>query len=126
MKKQNQSFLQDRWNSMGYAIRGFFLLIKTENAIKVHLFLALVFITLGSVLELSPTQWIFQTLAFGLILATEALNTAIEKLCDFVHPEFHDKIGFIKDISAGAVTFAVLFAYLAITILYITEFCNCA
>lgn len=126
MKKQNQSFLQDRWNSMGYAIRGFFLLIKTENAIKVHLFLALVFITLGSVLELSPTQWIFQTLAFGLILATEALNTAVEKLCDFVHPEFHDKIGFIKDISAGAVTFAVLFAYLAITILYITEFCNCA
>lgn len=122
MKKENQRFLKDRWDSMGYAIRGFFLLIKTENAVKVHIFLALAFMVLGLFLELSPTQWIFQTLAFGLILSTEALNTAIEKLCDFVHPDFHDKIGFIKDISAGAVTFAVIFAYLAITILYISEF----
>ncbi|MGE4514616.1 MAG: diacylglycerol kinase family protein, partial [Chryseobacterium sp.] len=39
---------------------------------------------------------------FG-VLSAEIFNTAIEKLCDFIHPEFDKRIGFIKDISAGAV-----------------------
>jgi diacylglycerol kinase (ATP) len=50
----------------------------------------------------------FQILGFGLILTAESLNTAVEKLCDFVHPEYHKKIGFVKDIASGAMTFAVI------------------
>ena len=37
-----------------------------------------------------------------MVLVAEALNTAVEKIADFVHPDFHIKIGFIKDIAAGA------------------------
>lgn len=126
MKKENQSFIEERWNSLGYAIRGCFLLIKTENAIMVHLFFALLFTAFGFIYHLTPVQWMFQILAFGLILSIESANTAVEKLCDFVHEAYHDKIKFIKDISAGAVIFAVIFAYLAIIILYVSEFCDCA
>ena len=43
-----------------------------------------------------------QTLAIGLVLVAESLNTGIEKLADFVHPDYHKKIGFIKDVSAGS------------------------
>ena len=33
----------------------------------------------------------------------EMFNTALEKLCDHLHPEEHAAIGLVKDISAGAV-----------------------
>jgi len=40
--------------------------------------------------------------SFG-VLAAEIFNTAVEKICDIIQPEFDKRIGFIKDISAGAV-----------------------
>ena len=115
---QKENFLLNRWKSMGYALRGCFLLIKTENAMQVHLAMLFLFIILGFWLEISRFEWIIQLLIFGTILAIESLNTAIEKLCDFVHKDFHHKIGFIKDISAGAVTFIVIFSYISLVIIY--------
>ncbi|MCX8500528.1 MAG: diacylglycerol kinase [Alphaproteobacteria bacterium] len=38
----------------------------------------------------------------GVLLAVEALNTAIEILCDHVTPEYHLQIKMIKDIAASA------------------------
>jgi diacylglycerol kinase (ATP) len=46
---------------------------------------------------------VFQTLVIGLVMSVEGLNTAIEKMADFIHPDYHQRIGFIKDIAAGAV-----------------------
>ena len=41
-------------------------------------------------------------LTIGLIMSLEGLNTAIEEIADFIHPEHHKKIGLIKDLAAGA------------------------
>ena len=46
--------------------------------------------------------WIILTLGVTLTIS-EMLNTAIEKLCDIVMPEYNDKIKAIKDICAGTV-----------------------
>ena len=62
-------------------------------------------------MDISKTEWIFQILAIGLVLVAESLNTCIEKLCDFVQPEYDNKIGFIKDIAAGAVSFAASYSH---------------
>jgi diacylglycerol kinase (ATP) len=62
-----------------------------------------------------------QLLAIGLILSVEGVNTTIEELCDFIHESHHEKIGKIKDISAGAVTFAALGGYLVLCLLYINK-----
>jgi len=51
----------------------------------------------------------------------EGLNTAVEKIADFIHPDFNDKIGFIKDIAAGAVTFAALAALAIGFIIYLPK-----
>jgi diacylglycerol kinase (ATP) len=64
----------------------------------------------GFYFTISHEEWLFQTLAIGLVLSIEGLNTAVEKVADFIHPEFHKKIGFIKDIAAGAVFFAAMTA----------------
>lgn len=119
--QQKDSFLVDRWKSLGYAFKGFYLLISRERAVQVHLFFAIIFIIFGFVFNISIHEWMIQLLAIGLILTAEGLNTAIEELCDFVHIETHDKIGFIKDISAGAVSFAAIFSYLTLIILYTSK-----
>jgi diacylglycerol kinase len=40
----------------------------------------------------------------ALVLAAELFNTALEELCDVVHPERAPQIGAIKDIAAAAVS----------------------
>lgn len=84
--------------------------------------IATIMIVAGWYFEISRIEWMLQILAIGLVLSVESLNTAVEKIADFVHPNFHKKIGFIKDIAAGAVLFAA-FAAIAIGILiYLPRF----
>lgn len=59
-------------------------------------------------------------LATAFMLAAELFNTSIEAVCDFIHPEYHEKIGIIKDISAAATGIAI-FAWLAVLIIEIIE-----
>ena len=68
--------------------------------------------------EISKSDWLFKILAICLVLTAESLNSAIEKIADFIHPDFNKKIGFIKDISAGAVFFAAVFAIFVIYNIY--------
>ena len=119
-----QNFIIGRIKSIKYAIKGFWLLVSTEHAIITHCISALIFIILGFILKINHIEWMIQTMAFGTLLAIEGLNTAVEKLCDFIHPEFNKKIGEIKAVSAGAVTmvfFAVMIVLAIIYIPYIIE-----
>lgn len=112
-------FLIGRIKSIQYAVKGFFLLLTTENAIKSQVFFALIFTGLGIYFDLSRVDWALQFLAIGLVLSVESLNTAVEKVCDFIHPEHHSKIGFIKDVASGAVTFAALTALVIGLLIYL-------
>lgn len=73
---------------------------------------------MGFYLDIDRVDWALQILAIGLVLSIESLNTAVEKVCDFIHPEHHEKIGFIKDIASGAVTFAALTAFAVVVLIY--------
>jgi diacylglycerol kinase (ATP) len=80
--------------------------------------IAILMTILGLYFNISKTEWLFQILVTGLVLSIEGINTAVEKVCDFVHPDFHNKIGFIKDIAAGAVFFAGITAMIIGLIIY--------
>lgn len=114
------NFVVNRIKAFKYAFKGAWLLRK-EASIQVQLGCALVVTILGFVADLSTTEWCIQLLAIGLVLATEGLNTAIERIADFIHPEYHEKIGIIKDVSAGAVTFAAVIAAIIGFIIYIPK-----
>ena len=51
----------------------------------------------------------------------DSINTAIEKILDFVHPDYNEKVGYIKDISAGAVFFAFIFALFTALMIYLQK-----
>jgi diacylglycerol kinase (ATP) len=122
MKNPNDNFFKGRIRSLTFAVRGAWLLITTEHSIMVQVGIAIVMTVVGLIMELSSIEWMFQLLAIGLVLIAESLNTGLEKLSDFVHPEYNDRIGFIKDISAGAATFAAIIAVIIGLIIYLPKF----
>lgn len=119
MPKEN--FIINRIKSVGYAFKGAFLLIKTEASIKIQACIALVITVAGFYYDISNMEWIMQFFAIGMIMGIEGLNTAIEKTADFIQPEFDDKIGFIKDISAGAVMLVSIAASIIGLIIYVPK-----
>ena len=119
--ERDKTFLTGRFKSMGFALKGALKLITTEHSVMVQFSIAILLIFAGFYYEISQTEWLIQTLAIGLVLSIEGLNTAVEKVADFIHPEFHERIGFIKDIAAGAVFFAAITAIAIGCIIYIPK-----
>lgn len=106
MKNAEDSFVRGRIRSLKFAFKGAWLLLTTEDSIKAQVIMAIIITVLGCFFNISNIEWMLQFLVIGLVLVAESLNTAVEKIADFVHPDYHEKIGFIKDIAAGAPTFA--------------------
>ncbi|WP_158838580.1 diacylglycerol kinase family protein [Polaribacter sp. L3A8] len=121
MKNPNDSFLRGRLRSFKFALRGMWLLTTTEDSIKAQLFIAILATILGFYFKISNVEWMFQFIVIGLVLVAEALNTAIEKMADFVHPDYHEKIGFIKDIAAGAPSFAAFTSLIIAGFIYLPK-----
>ncbi|MFI1773505.1 diacylglycerol kinase [Thalassobellus citreus] len=118
---EKESFIANRIKSVGYAFKGAFLLLKTEASIKIQFTLAILVTVAGFFFNISSNEWIIQLLAIGLVMSIEGINTAIEEIANFIHPEHHSKIGLIKDIAAGAVFIASLFAIAIGLIIYIPK-----
>lgn len=121
MNNKNEPFLIHRLKSFVYALKGMLLLLRTESSIQIQFILALLVTAAGFYFDISATEWILQVITIALVLSIEGLNTAIEKLSDFVHPDFEPKIGFIKDISAGAVFFTAMAALIVAMIIYLPK-----
>ncbi len=117
-----ESFFRNRVRSVGFATRGAWLLITTESSIKVQIGITILVTLAGFYFDLSSTEWILQILSIALVLGVEGINTAVEKLSDFIEPKFDPKIGFIKDISAGAVMLVSMAATIVGLIIYVPKF----
>jgi len=118
---KKDSFFLNRVKSVGYAYKGAFLLLTTEASIKVQFGLGVLVTVAGFYFNISTTEWIIQTLVVAIIMALEGVNTAIEAIADFIHPEHHPKIGVIKDLAAGAVFIFAVAAVITGCIIYIPK-----
>lgn len=121
MTQKKESFLVNRLKSVGYAFKGAVYLIKTESSIKVQAFIAITITIVGFYFDISNTEWLIQIAFIGLVISLEGMNTAVEYISDFIHPDRHESIGRIKDIAAGAVFIAAVTAVIAALIIYIPK-----
>ena len=121
MSTKKEPFLINRIKSVGYALKGAIYLIRTEASIKIQVFITIVVTIAGFYYDISNTEWLFQISMIGLVMSIEGINTAIEYIADFIHPEHHEKIGRIKDISAGAVFIAAVVATIVAGFIYIPK-----
>lgn len=121
MEGPKESLFVNRIKSVRYAFKGAYYLIATEISLKIQFIIAILVTIAGIFFDISMIEWIVQFLAIGLVMSIEAVNTTIEEIANFIHPEFHVKIGLIKDISAGAVCIASVFASIVGLIIYLPK-----
>ena len=106
LPKTKDMSLASRASSFAHAFNGIRLLL-TEPNIKLHLAATCGVIAAGLARHLLPTQWTAILLAIAMVWITEALNTCIEKLCDYsCNNQWSAAIKNIKDMAAGAVLIA--------------------
>lgn len=91
------------FRSFRFAGQGIIDLFRFENNAKVHLLIATLALSAGFYWQITRTEWAIIVTQIGLVWAAEAINTALEKLCDVVSPDWHPQIKAIKDLSSGAV-----------------------
>lgn len=90
--------------------RGLKIFLKTTHNLWVHIFFAVLAIYLGFVLKISNIEWCLVMIAIGIVIIAEAFNTAIEIDIDLTSPNFNPYARDTKDVSAGAVSIAVILA----------------
>ena len=114
-------FFQKKIESFGYALKGLQIAWKEEHNFRFEIVCAIITILLGIFLHLSQIEFIVVLFMIGFVLTTEALNTALEELCDKFQPTHDTHIAKIKDLAAAAVLISVLTA-LAVGITIFTPY----
>ena len=84
--------------------------ILTEAAIKQEVAIAVVALPLSFLIADSIWVWVALIASLLLVLAVEFLNTAIERLCNHLHPDVHEGIRVTKDLASAGVFFALTLA----------------
>ncbi|PID69153.1 MAG: diacylglycerol kinase [Flavobacteriales bacterium] len=121
MNKPKRNVFAERLLSLVFVCKGIWHLLRSEHSIIIQTIIGVAVTLAGFWFQISPVEWMIQTLAIGLVLGVEAMNTAVEKMADFIHPEYHKKIGIIKDISAAAVGFVAISAVVVSLIIYLPK-----
>ena len=93
-------------------------MLKSERNFQLEVFALIINLFLIVYFKLNSTDVALILLVCFLVLIAETINTAIEKICDFVEPNFNKKIGLIKDIAAGAVILATLLSIITGILVY--------
>lgn len=78
-------------------------MLRTERNFQIEVFALIINLFLIVFLQLSQYDAAVILMSCFAVLSAEILNTAIEKICDIIQPEYDERIKFVKDISAGAV-----------------------
>ncbi|MBX2861596.1 MAG: diacylglycerol kinase family protein [Vampirovibrio sp.] len=91
------------WHSLGFALEGWWYLLKAQRNFLIDLVVAAVVLGMSAFFSISTLEWVVVILLIGGVLATEAMNTALESLVDlYTEGAYHPKAKIIKDVSAGA------------------------
>jgi diacylglycerol kinase len=106
-------------NSFGFALKGLKMVLRSQQNIWIHIIVSCLVVVSGFFAKLSANEWCIITLTIILVLSLEIVNTAIEKLVDFISPGFHEQAGIVKDISAGAVLLAATGAIIVGLIIFL-------
>jgi diacylglycerol kinase len=86
--------------------------LATERNIRIQLLVFVLVLFAAVILKVAKSELLLILAISALLFALELTNTAIERLADKVSPQYDAQIGVVKDIMAGAVLAASVFAIL--------------
>jgi diacylglycerol kinase len=89
-------------------VAGALYTLRTQSNAWIEVTALAVVVVVSVWLRISAVEWAIISLVIGLVLALEAVNTAIEAVVALVSPDWHPQAKVAKDAAAGALVFAVL------------------
>ena len=122
-EKKNFSLFA-RIKSANHAWRGLGIFFKTTHNAWLQIFFGLLAVYLGFILQISSTEWILLFLTIGIVMITEALNTAIEVDINLTSPEYHPAARDTKDVAAGAVLISIFLSVIVAMFIFLPKIIN--
>jgi len=94
----------DKKRKIGFqeALNGIGLSAEGSN-FRIMLLISTLVVIVSAIVQIEPIEWCLILLCITIVLTAEAVNTAIELICDYVNPNYDNRIKKVKDIAAGAV-----------------------
>lgn len=93
-----------------FAFAGITYVLRTQRNAKIHLIIMVCVIAMGLWLDLQPAGWALLVVAMAAVWLTEFINTALEAVVDLVSPDINPLARVAKDVCAGSVLLAAIFA----------------
>ena len=98
------------WRSFGFALADISYLIRTQRNARIEIAIGIVVLAVAAWLRVTAIEAAVLILAIALVLALEALDTAIELAVTLASPERHPLARVAKDVSAAMVLVAAIAA----------------
>ncbi len=83
-------------------------MLRDQHNAWIHALATVIVVTGGFVFGIARLEWVALVFAITLVWIAEALNTALEYLCDVASPDFHPLVKKSKDVAAGGVLLAAV------------------
>ncbi len=96
------------YKSVQFTIKGLIWILRNERNFQIEIFGLVINLFLIVFFGLNPFETCLILITSFIVLITEAVNTCIEKICDYIQPEFDQRIGIIKDLAGGTVLLSVI------------------
>lgn len=95
--------------------------ILHEENFKIQYVIAILMVIAGIFFKLNETEWILILICFAMVLSFEIINSAIEKLCNLVCPDFNLTIKKVKDMAASAVLLSAIISFIVGCIIFLPK-----
>ena len=112
---------KERAKSFDFSFQGIFRFFREEHNARIHFVMSILALILSWILQCSKMEWAIIILCIVIVLTTEMINTAIERLADAAHPAQHPLIKACKDIASGAVLTASIGAVIIASIILLPK-----
>lgn len=106
-------------NSFKYAFLGLIFALKHERNFRIMLYFALLVIFLSFYLPTKIWEKIFIFIAIVMVLSSELINTALERIGNEISEKFSYNIKIAKDVMASAVLISSIFAFILGLIIFV-------
>jgi diacylglycerol kinase len=110
--------------SFKYALHGLGHSFTHERNFRLEIYCGFAVCIGAFVFNISKLEWFIVIINIAAVLAVELINTAIENVCDMIHPSSHPTIKIIKDVSAAAVVITALCAFVCGCIIFVPYIIN--
>jgi undecaprenol kinase len=114
--EKNHHLLQ----ALRHAFAGIVMILKEERNMRFHALAAVIAVLVGWFLKIGTYDWLWVLLVIFLVFAAEFLNTVTEAVTDLLVQHHYDvNVKKAKDVAAGGVLLAAVFAVLVGLIIFV-------